>query len=63
MTTPDNEGSAGRLPINEGIVKKGGVNKPPATTRPAPPAGQGGSDSANQGGSGSSSQGGSSEST
>lgn len=60
MTTPDNNGSSGRLPINEGVVKKGGVNKPPTTSRPAPPAGQGGSGSTSQGGSDSSNQGGSS---
>lgn len=45
MTSPDNERSSGYLSIVEGTVKKGGINKPPTTTRPAQPVGQGGSDS------------------
>lgn len=42
--------------INEGIIKKGGVNKPPSHTRPAPPVGQGASSSSSRGGSDSSNQ-------
>ena len=45
MNKSKNEGS---LRINEGAVKKGGVNSQPASTRPAPPAGQGGSSSSSQ---------------
>ncbi len=57
MTRSNNQGSSNRPTINEGIVKKGGVNKPPSSPRPAPPIGQGGSNSSNQGSSGSSKQG------
>lgn len=56
MTIPNVRTTSSRRTINEGIVKKGGVNKPPTSPRPARPIGQGGSSSSNQKGSNSSNQ-------
>ncbi len=56
MPGSDNQSTSNSLPINEGVVKKGGVNSPPLSTRPAPPTGQAGSGSSSQGESGLSSQ-------
>lgn len=47
MSKPD---STNRIPIYEGTVRKGGVNRPSPGERPGPPAGQGGSESSGSGG-------------
>lgn len=50
MLKAENQGASNSLPINEGVVKKGGINTPPSHFRPAPPSGQAGSSSSVQGG-------------
>lgn len=57
MSKVENRVAHGSLPINEGLIKKGGINTQPVTPRPAPPSGQSGASQSNQGTIGTASQG------